>query len=138
MSNGVADLSGTQRFILPVEGQATAGTADEFARFVVPFNATVKAASYVPKSLVTGVVTNNFAITVRNRGAAGAGTAVPASLTFANGTNAPALTPTALTLSATASDLQLTAGDVITVEKLVNGTGLAMPSGCVALDLQVR
>jgi hypothetical protein len=134
----VADLSGTQRFILPVEGQATAGTADEFARLVVPFNAVVKAVSYVPKTTVTGAATNNFQITCRNRGAAGAGSTLPASLTFGNGTNASALTATALTLSSTASDLNLTAGDVITVEKIVNGTGMAMPSGCVVLDVQVR
>jgi hypothetical protein len=138
MSNGLADLSGTQRFKIDVPGQATAATVDEFAAIVIPFNAKVTAVSYSPKSTVTGAATNNFTVTVRNRGAAGAGTVQPAQLNFANTVNATAFVATAVTLSSTASDLLLTAGDVLTVEKLVVGTGMAMPGGTVTVDVQVR
>lgn len=135
---GLADLPGTHRLHIDVAGQATAGTVDEFAGIVVPFNCKVVGAYYTPKSVVTGAATNYFTGTVRNRGAAGAGTAQPASLAFSNGVNAPAFQATALTLSATAADLNLSAGDVLTVEKLVTGTGLAMPAGRVTVDVRVR
>jgi hypothetical protein len=138
MSNGVADLVGPQRFKIDVPGQATAGTPDEFAGIVMPFNAKVLAVSYTPKSVLTGAATNNTTVTVRNRGAAGAGTVQPAQLNFAAGTNAPAFVATALPLSATATDLNLNAGDVLTVEKLNVGTGLAMPGGTITVDVQVR
>jgi hypothetical protein len=138
MSNGLADLSGTQRFKLDVPGQATAGTVDEFAGIVMPFNAKVVAVSYTPKSTLTGAATNNCTVTVRNRGAAGAGTVQPAQLNFANTVNAAAFVATALPLSATATDLLLNAGDVLTVEKLNVGTGLAMPAGTITVDVQVR
>ena len=138
MSNDVHDLPGPQRFRIDVPGQATAGTADEFAGIVMPFNAVVTAVSYTPKSVVTGAVTNNFTATLRNRGAAAAGTVQPAQLNFANAVNAAAFVATALPLSATAANLLCTAGDVLTVEKLVVGTGMAMPAGTVTVDVLVR
>lgn len=135
---GVSDLPGRHRLKLDVGGQATAGTVDEFAGIVVPFNCKVVGVTYTPKSVVTGAATNNFTATVRNRGAAGAGAAQPAQLNFANGVNAPAFVATALTLSGTAADLLLTAGDVLTVEKLNVGTGMAMPAGTITVDVQAR
>ena len=135
---GISDIPGVHRLKVDVPGQATAGTADEFAGVVVPFNCRVVAVAYVPKTAVAGAATNNFTATVRNRGAAGAGTVQPATLNFAAGVNAAAFVATPLTLSATASDLLLAAGDVLTVEKLVVGTGMAMPGGSVVVDVVVR
>ena len=117
-------------------GQATAGTAYEQAVFVAPFRCQVQAAAWIPSAAVTGVASNFFTVNVRNRGAAGAGTAVPAALAFSNGTNASAQVPVALTLSGTAADLVLAAGDVLTAEKAVTGTGLAMPPGLIVVRVR--
>src|SRR6266571_4333445 len=136
MSNGLADLSGPQRLRIDVAGQATAATVAEFAGIVVPFNAKVTAVTYTPFSAVTGAATNNFTVTCRNRGQAGAGTVTPASLNFANTVNAAAFVPTAVTLSSTASDLVLLKNDVLTFEKLVVGTGMAMPAGAITVEIQ--
>lgn len=131
------ELAGDQPLSVYFPGHATAGSAKECAGFRAPFRAKITAVEFVASAAVTGAATNNFGINVRNR-ATGAGTAVPAAITFANGTNAVAQTPLALTLSGTAADLNVNAGDVITVEKVVNGTGLACPDGSIVVHLQAR
>lgn len=135
---GFVDIPGPHLRTSDVPGNATAGTADEWPLFVAPFNCTVTAVTFTAVAAVTGAATNNFALTCRNRGAAGTGTTAVASLTFGSGTNATAFVPKAVTLSATAADLNLTAGDVLTAEKLVNGTGLAMPKGAYTVEFKVR
>lgn len=119
-----------------VPGQATAATADEFTGFVAPFNLKITGVKWVPKSAVTANGTNYFTLTLRNR-TTGAGTAVPASRSYA-ATNSSALTAEAMTLSATAADLNVAAGDHLTVEKLVTASGLAMPAGTVQVFAQAR
>lgn len=119
-----------------VPGQATAATVDEFNGFVAPFKVKVSAVKWIPKAAVTANGTNYFTVTLRNR-TTGAGTAVPASRSYI-ATNSTAFVGDAMTLSATAADLVLAAGDNITVEKLVTGTGLAMPAGVVQVHLQAN
>lgn len=135
---GLSELTEALPIVISVAGQATAATPDEFPGVVAPFKGVVTKVTFVPKATVTGVVTNNFAITVRNRGAAGAGTTNVASLTYGNGTNTTAFAPGDVTLNATAANLAVSKGDVLTVEKLVNGTGLAMPAGQVVVEIKPR
>lgn len=130
-------LSGDLVFPIPVAGQATAATVDEFAAMVAPFNLKITAVKWVPATAITANGTNYFTLTLRNRGAAGAGAALPASRSYA-ATNSVAAVAEAMTLSATAADLNVAAGDVLTVEKLVTGTGLAMPDGVVQIHAQAR
>lgn len=122
------DLPALPGYYFP--GQATAGTAKEMALFRAPSRLQIQSVNWIASAAVTGQATNFFTINVRNRTGAGAGTAVPASLAFSSApVTAAAQVPLPITLSGTASDLVLATGDVLTVEKAVTGTGLAMPDG---------
>ena len=122
---------------IPVAGQATAATPDEFTGFVAPNKMKITGAVWIPKAAITANGTNYFTLTLRNRGAAAAGTANPATRSYA-ATNSAALVPENMTLSSTAADLLLAAGDHVTVEKLVTASGLAMPAGTVRVYVQNR
>lgn len=128
------DIRGDHSFSIKVEGQATAGTADEFVGFTAPFKLKITAVKWIPKAAVTANGTNFFTLTLRNR-TTGAGAALPAQRSYA-ATNSVAFTPESMTLSGTAADLVVAAGDLLTVEKLVSGTGLAMPAGTVQVFAQ--
>lgn len=124
----------TQYLAAPVA--ATAAGADASGLLVAPFDCTIAAASFIPLTVLTGANTDSRTIQVLNRGQAGAGTTVIASKAFTSGVNAPAEDETTLTLSVTAADLVVTAGDVIEVKSLhVGGTGLAGVQGVVRLSL---
>lgn len=133
----VEDLSGDHVFAVAVPGQATAGTVDEFAALVAPFDMKITAVKWLPAAAITANGGNYFTLTLRNRGAAAAGAALPAQRSYA-ATNSVAHVAEAMALSGTAADLLVAAGDVLTVEKLVTGTGLAMPDGVVQIHAQVR
>lgn len=123
---GLRDVPGVHIHRAQVAGQAVAGTADEFHLIRVPYNATLVADAA------------NFAqLTVRNRGVAAAGATKPASRSYA-AVNSAAFVAEAMTLSPTAADLALVAGDVLTAEKLNTGTGVALPAGTIELHLQYR
>lgn len=132
-----SEIRGDHTLVLPVAGQATAGTPDEFVGAIVPFNAKVTAVKWIPKAAVTANGTNYFTLTLRNRKADASGTALPAQRSYA-ATNSTALVPEAMTLDGTEANLLVTAGDVLTVEKLVTASGLAMPAGTVQVSLRVR
>lgn len=133
----VKELRGDLVFTIPVAGQATAGTADEFSGFVAPFPLKITGAKWVPAAAVTADGSNYFTLNLRNRGAAAAGTALPASRSYV-ATNSVAFVPEAMTLSGTAADLLVAEGDVLTVSKVNTGTGLAMPDGVVQVHAQAR
>lgn len=130
------ELRGDRVIVIPVAGQSTASTVDEFTGFVAPFNLKITSVKWVPTAAITANATNYFTLTLRNR-TTGAGTALPASRSYA-ATNSVAFTAEAMTLSATAADLNVASGDTLTVEKLVTGTGLAMPDGTVQVYYQAR
>lgn len=134
---GFADLPGTHTFRFDCPGQGTAGTADEWPCFVAPYNLTVTAVTFTSTATITGAATNNFKARVRNR-TTGAGDVEVAGLTFDNAINATAYVPKAVTVSATAANLNIATGDVVSVEKIVNGTGLAMPDGLLTIECKVR
>ncbi|HEV2778550.1 MAG TPA: hypothetical protein VGX25_04045 [Actinophytocola sp.] len=131
------ELRGDHVFILPVAGQATAGTADEFSGIVAPYNLKITAVKWIPAANVTADGTNYFTLNLRNRKGDASGTALAASRSYA-ATNSTAFVPEAMTLSGTAADLLVNAGDVLTVSKVNTGTGLAMPDGVVQVHAQVR
>lgn len=120
-----------------VAGQATAGTADEWVVGRVPFRGKVTRVDFTPVSDVTGAATNHFSAQLRNRGAAAAGTTDVATLAFDNGVNATAFVPKAITV-ATTDDSNVAEGDVLTFEKVIVGTGLAMPEGLVTVHIKAR
>lgn len=94
-----------------------------------PYAGTVTAVQYVPEAAITGAATNNRTVSLVNKGQAGSGTTVVATLTFASGTNATANNEVSLTLSSTEADRVVAEGDTLQWRSIANGTGLADPGG---------
>lgn len=105
---------------------------------VVPEDMKVTSVTYTPVTTVTGAATNNRTVAVVNKAADGTGTTSIASLNFANGTNATAVIEKTVTLSVTAADLNVTAGDVLVFTSTHIGTGIADPGGHVRVTLVRR
>jgi len=114
---------------------AASGTDDSFIIGVAPWDGTVTAVTYIPEAAITGANTNTRAIRVRNKGLAGAGTTVVAELQFNTGVDAVAFDEKAITLSGTAANLVVVAGDVLELFSDSVGDGLAEPGGIVKVTL---
>jgi hypothetical protein len=131
-------MTDTHPLTLVVEYPAAAVAQGSTANTPVtkaPFAATVTAVEYVTAAAITGANTNNRVVTLANKGTAGSGTTAVATLTFASGTNAAAAASTAITLSGTAANLLVAAGEVLQWQSTINGTGLADPGGLVRVTL---
>lgn len=117
------------------------GTAGNDANTIVtqaPFDCTVTLVEYVPGAAITGATTNNRTVALVNKGQAGSGTTSVASLVFDNGVNATANNEKSVTLTATAADLNLSAGDTLLWTSTHNGTGITDPGGLVRVTLARR
>ncbi|WP_410676660.1 hypothetical protein [Amycolatopsis sp. cmx-4-68] len=131
------DLAGDLLWTFEIPPTA-AGTALEQPGLILPKNALITSARWVPGAAVTANVTNFATISLRNRGAAGAGAVQPATpRSYASG-NSVANVAESLALSSTATDLQPAAGDVLTVSIAHSGTGLAIPAGLLQVALRWR
>jgi hypothetical protein len=93
---------------------------------------------YVPEAAITGANTNTRSMTLFNKGQAGAGTTTVATLQFDSGVNAAANDEKAVTLSGTAANLDLAAGDTLLWRSLHIGTGQADPGGLVRVTVTRR
>jgi hypothetical protein len=120
------------------EGVATAGNDDTFVVGVVPEDGTVTSVTYIPDATITGAATNNRTLSLVNKGAAGAGSTVVATLNFASGINATAFDERAITLSVTAADLVVAEGDVLALFSDAVLTGIADPGGVVRVAVARR
>jgi hypothetical protein len=89
----------------------------------------VSAVYYVAAAGITGANTNTRKVVLVNKGAAGSGTTAIATLQFNSAVNATADVSKTITLSATAADLAVTAGDILQWQSTHVGTGLADPGG---------
>ena len=96
-----------------------------------PYAGTVTAVTLTPSAAITGVNTNTRRYELINRGQAGAGTTVVATLQMDSGVNATAFDERTITLSGTAANLVVTAGDILEWKSSAVGTGLADPGGAV-------
>ena len=133
---GLADIPGNHILRIPVAAaMASASTDDETVGVTVPFKATVKSVKWVPAAAVTANGTNYTTVSVRNRKADASGSALPASRSYA-ATNSVAFVAEAMTLSGTASDLALAAGDVLTVQRIHTASGVSVPAGLVEVTVQ--
>lgn len=94
----------------------------------------VTAVSYIPAATITGAATNNRTLNLVNKGAAGAGTTVIASLNFASGTNATADIARAITLGV-AANRAVVAGDILQWQSVHIGTGIADPGGLAVVTI---
>lgn len=100
-----------------------------------PFAGTVTEATYAPDSAITGAATNNRTISIVNKGQDGTGTTVVATLQFVNATNIAASDEGSLTLSGTAANLVVAAGDVLAFVSTHVGTGIADPGGLAKVSI---
>lgn len=114
------------------------GTDADVAVFVAPFDCTVTAVTYVANATITGADTNSRTLNLRNKGLTGAGSTAVASKAFTSGVNATAFDETSLTLSGTAANLDLAAGDVLALQSDSVGTGLADPGGLLRVSVARR
>ena len=117
---------------------STAGNDDDTVLTQAPFDCTVTAVEYIPEAAITGVATNNRTVSLVNKGQAGSGTTSVATLTFGSGTDAAANNEKALTLSATAANLDLAAGDTLLWRSIHNATGITDPGGLVRVTVSRR
>lgn len=115
---------------------ATATGSDaEFDVDVVNFTGTVTLCEYVAATAITGADTNSRTDSLVNKGQSGSGSTSVASKAFTSGVNAAADDNTTITLSGTAANLVVTAGDVLVWQSTHVGTGLADPGGLLRVQI---
>lgn len=123
---------------VPVQPQATAGNDLNTNVLVCPRDATITAVTYTTVTAITGANTNTRSVSLVNKLQDGSGTTVIATLQFNSGVNTVAADEKAITLSATASDRNVSAGDVLQWQSTHVGTGIADPGGLVAISLAAK
>lgn len=110
-----------------VEGDQVVGEA--------PVAGTVTAVSFTPEAAMTGNDTNGRIMTLVNKGQAGAGSTVVATLNFATGVNGVAFDEKPFTLSVVAGATTVAEGDVLAVAETTPGTGIANPGGLIQVEI---
>lgn len=115
-------LGRTYRAQIPA--QATAGTTQNTDVAEVPFNGTITGFTLTPNAAVAANGTNYRTFALQNRGQAGTGTTVLATMDTSS-TGFTVHDERAGALSATAADLEVAAGDILAVVETVAGTGVA-------------
>lgn len=117
-----------------IPAQTIAATADQSIT-EAPFDGIVTAVRLVPEAAVTGNNTNNRIFTLVNKGQAGAGTTVVATLALTTGVNLAAFDEKPFTLSVVAGATTVVAGDVLAVVEAVTASGLAHEGARVLIDI---
>ena len=118
------------------EGQdngVTIAADDSFTLEPARFTGKITSVAFVPEAASTGDNTNYRTYTLVNKGASGAGTTVIATLALTTGVNLVAFDEKAATLSATAADLLVTAGDILAWVSTHTASGLVDPGGAVVV-----
>jgi len=129
---GLQDVPGDFVALATIPVEATAGTARSTPVFRAPGAITITAVRWIPGAAVTGANTNNFALQVINKTATAN---VTTAKTYASGTDSVAHTAESLTLS---TGVSAAAGDVIALDRTVNGSGLASPAGALEITYRYR
>ncbi len=93
-------------------------------RFYVNRKIRVKQIKTTAEAQVAGADTNSVTLALRNLGTDGSGTTDLATLALTNGVDMAADTPKALTLSATAANLVVNPGSVLTFRQVKVGNGM--------------
>lgn len=123
------------KLVAAVEPVATAGNDLNTNIGVAPTSGVVTAVGYATVTAITGANTNTRSVSLVNKGQAGAGTTVIATLQFNSGVNTTASDEKVITLSSTAADLVVTAGDVLQWQSTHVNTGIADPGGLVTVTI---
>jgi hypothetical protein len=118
-----------------VPAVGTAGNDATSEAVVCEYNGTVTAVTYSPDATITGANTNTRSVTLANKGQDGSGNTTVATLQFNSGVNATRGDEKAITLSGTAANLVVAAGDVLEVDSTHVGTGITDPGGLVRVTI---
>ena len=117
--------------------QAASGTANSVVG-EAPFDATVTAVTLAPDANITGATATKRTFTLLNRGQDGSGATSIAVLDLTTGVNPVSGDEMAFTLSGTPANLNINAGDILSVQETVASTGTANPGGRVSVDITRR
>lgn len=117
---------------VPVPAMATAASDENSFVARAPFNGTVDAVRFTADAAITGVNTNTRAFQLINKGQAGAGSTVIATLQMNAGVNAVA--GDELTIPVTPANAAVVAGDILAWFSDAILTGIADPGGMVSID----
>ena len=119
-----------------VPAVSTAGNDDDTVLGQAPFDCTVTSVEYVPEAAITGAATNHRTFSLVNKGQAGSGSTTVATLAFDSGSvTATANNERTITLSGTAANLVLAAGDTLQWRSIHIGTGITDPGGVVRVTI---
>lgn len=125
----------TQKIGDQVPAVAANADADQIVG-VAPLGGTVTAVSFTPEAAMTGHTTESRTLTLVNKGQAGIGTVVIATLAFIATVDGVAFDAKAFTLSVVAGATTVVAGDTLAlVSTHVGTTGLADPGGRVEVTI---
>lgn len=128
---------GTSRQVV-VAPQSTAGSNLNTPVWVVPSDGTITSVTYTTTTAITGANTNTRSVNLVNKGTDGSGSTVIATLQFNSGVNTVAADEKTITLSATAADLLVTAGQVLQWQSTAVLTGIADPGGLVNITMSAK
>lgn len=113
----------------PCDTTGNAASTGSLPGWRAPYDCTVTAVSITPTAAVTADATNFATMTLtRHRAGASATTVATRVWNVPTTGDSAAHTPEAMTLSATAANLDLVAGDTLTLIKTVAASGLVIPS----------
>lgn len=123
---------------IPVQPQTTVGNDTNTTAWVAPRDGTVSAVTYTTPTAITGANTNTRSVSLVNKGQAGSGTTVVATLQFDSGVNTSASVPKTITLSVTPANVLVVSGDVLQWQSTHIGTGIADPGGLVSITTSAK
>ncbi len=113
---------------LAVLASGATNTTQEIASFVAPHDMKLAAAFIALIAALTGAATNHISFNVYNKGTAGTGTTLMATLAFSStAVTTAAGAPKALTLSATAANMLLSEGEIVSIQALPVASGQVYP-----------
>ena len=94
-------------------------------------------AAFTPDETLTGAATNSVSLQFQSRLAAGgASKNITAVKDYVSGVNIAQFVEDSLVLSTTAADLEVSDGELVILDVLMPGTGLALPAGLATLEYQ--
>lgn len=129
------EIRGNIKFQMYVPSTGNAASTGGGVQFVAPHKLTVVAASLIPHAAITANGTDYATLTL-TRYTAGASATTVATRAW-SATNSVAQTEESMTLSATAANLILAAGDTLALLKTATGNGLVIPALALVVTYQL-
>jgi YD repeat-containing protein len=125
-------VSQTLEITVPAAGAAV---AQDQVIGQVDVNGVIQRVSYTPEAAMTGATATARTMQVLNKGQAGAGTAVAATLAFNTGVDLVAFDEKDIPVTATLADKTVVEGDTLLWNETVAGAGTAAPGGKVVVEI---